>query len=671
MRRLSVCAALAAAISAHAEVADLTQMGLEQLMELTVVGASKYEQKQSQVAAAASVITREEIQAFGWRTVAEAIASLPGVSQTYDRQYSYVGARGLSIPGDLNTRLLVTIDGNRVNDSLYDQGYLGREFPLDIGLVERIEFIPGPGSAVYGQNAMLGVVNVITRKGSDVNGGELAAAYQAPQSTREGRITWGKVLDNGVDVLVSFSGLRSTGDDHFFNFCPSPNGECGSSPVAGEARSLDGERIRQFAVRASRGAWAVELLQGDRVKYDPAAGFLTNPLTSGQYQEDRITLGQITYEDVFADNTLRVTGRLFGGQESFHDYLPYGDRPLQPSSSHDPSAVYTEPAIGQWRGIELRALSTAFDDHKVMFGTEYQENNRIRMNVNDSSGATNDVHIALTGYRLGVFAQDEWQITQTLASTVGVRVDRNDLTGTHWSPRAALIWTPAQSTTLKALYGRANRAPNAFESKFGNGIDQTSNPALKDETIDTVELVADHRVNRELSLRASVYQWTLRDLIMQGVDPVTGLSQYQTSTSPVKAHGLELSASQQWERGARLRGSVSMQDVHYEGGSALSNSPHMLARLNFLTPLPWAGLRMGYEFRYDGWRRTEAGDTTGGFAVSNLRLSTSSWVRGVELSLDIKNLFDRTYSHPAANTNWQDALQQDGRSVGIAMRCNF
>jgi iron complex outermembrane receptor protein len=247
--------------------------------------------------------------------------------------------------------------------------------------------------------------------------------------------------------------------------------------------------------------------------------------------------------------------------------------------------------------------------------------------VHDSSGATNDVHIALTGYRLGVFAQDEWQITQTLASTVGVRVDRNDLTGTHWSPRAALIWTPAQSTTLKALYGRANRAPNAFESKFGNGIDQTSNPALKDETIDTVELVADHRVNRELSLRASVYQWTLRDLIVQGTDPATGLSQYQTSTTPVMAHGLELSASQQWDRGARLRGSVSLQDVRYDDGAALSNSPHMLARLNFLAPLPWAGLRMGYELRYDSWRHTEAGDTTGGFVVSNLRLSTSSWAR--------------------------------------------
>jgi iron complex outermembrane receptor protein len=413
------------------------------------------------------------------------------------------------------------------------------------------------------------------------------------------------------------------------------------------------------------------LLQGDRVKYDPTAAYFTDPLTSGQYVEDRRTLGQITYEDVFADNTLRVTGRLFGGQESFHDQQSYWDRPLQPDSSHDSSAVYTEPAIGQWRGVELRALSTAWRDHKVMFGTEYQENNRIRMNVRNSSNAANDVHIALTGYRLGFFGQDEWQITQTLASTVGLRVDRNDTTGTHWSPRAALIWRAAESTTLKALYGRANRAPNAYESKFGNGVDQISNPALKNETIDTIELVADHWVNRELSLRASVYQGILRDLIVQGIDPATGLSQYQTSTTSVKAHGLELSASQQWDRGARLRGSVSLQDVRYDDGAALSNSPHMLARLNFLAPLPWAGLRMGYELRYDSWRHTEAGDTTGGFVVSNLRLSTSSWARGVELSLDIKNLFDRNYSHPAANINWQDALQQDGRSVGIAMRYSF
>jgi outer membrane cobalamin receptor len=77
---------------------DLTTLSLEQLLEVKVVGASKYEQKQSEVAAAVSVITRQEIDAFGWRTIDEALATLPGVYTTYDRQYNYVGTRGFSVP---------------------------------------------------------------------------------------------------------------------------------------------------------------------------------------------------------------------------------------------------------------------------------------------------------------------------------------------------------------------------------------------------------------------------------------------------------------------------------------------------------------------------------------------------------------------------------------------
>ena len=113
-------------------------------------GASRYGQKQQQVAAAVSVIIRKDIRTYGWRTLNEALASLPGIYGTYD----YLGVRGLSLPGDFNTRALITINGNRINDATYDQGPTGRDFPLDIDLIERIEFIPEPGSAVYGQNAM-------------------------------------------------------------------------------------------------------------------------------------------------------------------------------------------------------------------------------------------------------------------------------------------------------------------------------------------------------------------------------------------------------------------------------------------------------------------------------------------------------------------------------------
>ncbi|MBL0124370.1 MAG: TonB-dependent receptor plug domain-containing protein [Betaproteobacteria bacterium] len=171
---------------------DLSELSLEELLKVSIIGASKYEQKQSEVAAAVSVITRKEIKAFGWRTLDEALASLPGMYTSYDRQYTSLGTRGFGVPGDFNTRILLTIDGNRVNDVVFDTALMGRAFPLDISLIERVEFIPGPGGAVYGQNALFGVVNVVTRSGQGVGGAELSAAYQSPQLADQGRATWGK-----------------------------------------------------------------------------------------------------------------------------------------------------------------------------------------------------------------------------------------------------------------------------------------------------------------------------------------------------------------------------------------------------------------------------------------------------------------------------------------------
>src|ERR1700722_13098997 len=194
-RRLLLCLACIAALH-EAPAADVTEMSLEQLMQIDVVGASKYEQKQSEVGAAVSVITRQEIKAFGWRTIDQALASLPGVYVTYDRQFTYLGVRGFGLPGDYNTRVLVTINGNRVNDPIFDSGPSGRELPIDMDLIERIEFIPGPGGAVYGQNAMFAVVNIVTRTGAETNGAEVAVGYQQPQSLIEGRASWGGRLGN-------------------------------------------------------------------------------------------------------------------------------------------------------------------------------------------------------------------------------------------------------------------------------------------------------------------------------------------------------------------------------------------------------------------------------------------------------------------------------------------
>lgn len=628
---------------------DLTELSLEALLDTPVVGASKYVQTQRQVAAAISVISREEIKAFGWRTINDVLASLPGMHTTYDRQYSSVGTRGFGLPGDFDTRLLLTINGNRVNDPTYDGAPLGRVFPLDIDLVERIEFIPGPGGALYGQNAMFGVVNVVTRKGGDIGGARMAMSYQNRQAQREGRLSWGQSFDTGLDILLSASVLNSEGEDLYLDF-----GEAGSSGVA---TGLDGEHDRELFASLALGSWSLDLISGDRRKDDPTGGYFSDPLMPGQFQRDSYHIAHLQFRQGFRNDTLQLAARAFLGHHEYSSRLSYG-------------TLFSFPAVADWRGGELSLLSTRFAGHKLLVGFEVQQNVRHDQYVKDLADPANDIAIEGSGYRAGVYFQDEWQVADRWATTLGFRIDYNDITGTKASPRAGLIWQPTAATTVKAMYGRAHRAPNAYERDYSDGLALVSNPGLGGESIETLELITDHRVGAGLALRGSIYQWTMHDVITLDTHPVSGIPQYRSGET-VKARGLELSADKAWASSIRLRGSLGIQDAGQASGRDLVNSPMLLAKLNLSTRLPFAGLRAGLEWQYGGPRLTLDGTRLGGSALTNLSLGTDELAGGLEVSLGIYNLFDKRYSHPAAETNWQNAIEQDGRSLRLKLGYRF
>jgi outer membrane receptor protein involved in Fe transport len=192
-----------------------------------------------------------------------------------------------------------------------------------------------------------------------------------------------------------------------------------------------------------------------------------------------------------------------------------------------------------------------------------------------------------------------------------------------------------------------------------------SNLTIRGEKIDTLEVVGEHRPASHLVLRSSLYRWAMRGLIGLGTDPVTGLPQYQ-NRDDVNAHGLELSADSTWASAVRLRGSVSLQHAAYASGAAMFNSPHVLGRLNLSGPLPWAGATGGFEARYDGTRTTMDGSTLPHSLVCNLNLSMPLSSR-VAVSLGVQNLLDAHYSQPGSRNNWQNSLEQDGRSIQMRL----
>lgn len=635
---------MAVALPARATT-DLASLSLEQLMEIPVMAASKYAQSQKEVAASVSVITREDIRSFGWRTLGEALGSLPGFHITNDRQYTYVGTRGLGIPDDYNTRLLITLNGNRLNESTYDSVLAGHEFPLDQDLIERIEVIPGPGGAVYGQNALFGVINVVTREGASLHGTEVAVDWQSPQQKKQLRVSHGRVLSNGVDMLLSASGLHSRGEDRFYDY---------GAGGTGVATGLDGERDQKLFVRLSGGPWAFDMAYGDRRKEDPAAAGMTDPLVPGQNIRDAYLSTQLEYQDHFAGNTQHLMARVFLGQYRYE------------STSFFMGERYRSTAASTTHGLELRWLNTAWAAHKFMLGVELQDNPR-QDQVSLLPNPANDVYLLTNGWRAGLYAQDEWRLSDTLVATLGLRADRSNVNGTRLSPRAALIWQTTPATNLKLLMGRAHRSPNVYEQDWdlSAGRYPVPLPAMADERIQTAELVFDQRLASGLSWRASVYQWSLRDIVLWNSSDWRFVS-----GPPIKSRGVELSADHRWSSGARLRGSVSLQDARTVDGSRLVNSPQRAGKLHFSAPLP-AGAHLGLEWLAESRRRTVDGGHVGGRAITNLHLSSRQLVPGLELSIGVHNLLDKRYRQPIGTDNWTTSLEQDGRSLRLKMEARF
>jgi len=249
--------------------ADLTTLPLEALMNLDVpkvYAASKLEQKTTEAPSSITIVTDDEIKKYGYRTLADVMQSVQGFNVSYDRNYAFLGARGTSL-GDFNSRVLLLVDGHRINENLTDGAFIDTAFILDIDLVDRVEIIRGPGSVLYGNNAFFGVINVITRQSRQLNGLETSFDYGA-FDTYKGRVTFGKQFTNGVNLLLSGTIYDSAGAERLFykEFdTPAQNN--------GIAQNMDGDSYRSFFGSLGYTDFTFEGAFNRRNKVNPTAQF--------------------------------------------------------------------------------------------------------------------------------------------------------------------------------------------------------------------------------------------------------------------------------------------------------------------------------------------------------------------------------------------------------------
>ncbi len=626
----------------------------------SVYGVSKFQQKVTEAPSFVTLVTTDEIRRYGYRTLAEILKSMTGFFVTYDRNYNYLGVRGFNRPGDFNSRILLLIDGHRLNDNLYDQAGLGTESLIDVDLIDRVEVIRGPSSSLYGTNAFLGVINVITKRGRDIGGTEASVEVGSWESFK-GRATYGDKFANGLELLVSGSYYDSAGQDvlYFREF---------DAPATNDGITYKADDD-QFPSAFAKLSYRDLTLQGgfvSREKGIPTASYGTVFPTTETTSTDQHGYGSLQYEHEFS-NELNLFGRVY------YDHFYYqGDYLYDYGTTSDPDLVLNrDRSVGEWWGTELKANKQFFDSHLMTVGLEYRDIFRQDLRNSDVNPEINYLDEHRDTRSLAIFLQDEYSIIANLILNAGVRFDHYESFGGTVNPRIALIYN-FPKTTIKALYGRAFRAPNTYE-RFYQGTGFKSNRSLDPETIETYELVLEQALTRHLRATMTGYFYRIDDLISQETDPLDGLLVFQNA-GKTEAKGLELQLEMD-ERGPfGIGGRVgyAIQEAEdRDTQETLTNSPTHLVNVNLNMPIFRDQLFGGLEVLYTSSRKTLAGNATSAYTVTNFTLYTKDVIKGLRVSASVRNLFDRDYSDPGSGELLQDEIEQDGRSFWLKIKYGF
>ncbi|MFK3740852.1 TonB-dependent receptor plug domain-containing protein [Massilia sp. TN1-12] len=645
---LALAATCASAGEDDTRPAALADLPLEQLMQVqTVTSASRFEQSLRDAPSAVSVLTAQDIREYGWRTLADALASLPGLYVSSDRNYTYLGARGFLRPGDYDSRFLLLIDGVRANDNVYDQAALGNDAMLDIDLVERIEYVPGPGAAVYGSNALFGVINVITKSGSALAGVQAAQSFGS-QGERRSRVSYGWHAQDGSDAVLSASSYRRRGGDLYF---PEFDGDGGN----GIAHGLDWERATNLYAKLHRGGLTFGAGYVDRSKGVATASFGA-VFDAPDATRDSRAFANLDYQKALAP-ALDVAASLYWGRS---DYLAHGLYPGETGAPH----INVDGDHGSWYGMHAHAAYAGLAGHRIVVGVEWNRNRRRDQFNYDIDPYASLLDDRRGGTRRSVFVEDEWRLDGATIVNAGLRHDRDSEAGNRTSPRIALIRTVTAKDTVKLIYGTAFRAPNAYERYYAIPVPggQAPNPGLLSEDIHTRELVWEHNPHAHAKLSAVLFSYRMHDLITQLEDPETGLLQF-TNTERARAHGVELAGENTDARGVRTRVSYSWQRTADTLGRGLVNSPRQLLKAGASVPLALLNARLAGEWQCATQRLTEHA-RVGGYCIANLVLSsTGSRAHGWNWSLAVYNAAGHHHADPAGPAFVQEAIARDGRSV--------
>jgi outer membrane receptor for ferrienterochelin and colicins len=478
-----------------------TVLAASSVEEDVVVGAAKREQSLGNVASAVTVISGDRIRRFGYRTVGEAVASVAGVYLVDNRLSYSIGIRGLNIPGDYNTRILVLVDGASINEGWAAFAGLGFDNFVSIDEISRIEVIRGPVSSVYGANAFFGIINIVTRGAADspkawartainsINGSVTSAGFASGNVQRQLRGTI-QIMDRIGETLTLpdvFPNSQLTGD--------------GASQFAASlVATYDGTFAQVRAVRSERDS--------------PFAPYNGQPQAVPPY-------GTIN-DQVLAElgHTFDVTPRLTVSLRGYANTYEYSDHIIQIGAP-----PFDDLGRGDIYGVELRGRYEIVAPQKlgITAGTELSYYRTYSESYTEGdSDCTDTANVACVPKNFnieGVYTELDGQPTKNIGFTGGLRFDNNSVIDEQVSPRLALFISEPEKYGIKLLYAQGFRNPSAYEAFFYDNVSFSQPVGLHAETIESYEAVLWAKPIAGLSLRVSGYDWHADGIVEQLTDP--------------------------------------------------------------------------------------------------------------------------------------------------------
>lgn len=570
----------------------------------TVVSAAGYEQKLTEASASISVISNEDLQKKRYSNLAQALGDVEGID--IGQGTGKTGGLNISFRGMPSEYTLILIDGRRQNPAgnVTPNGFneTSTSFMPPMSAIERIEVIRGPMSTLYGSDAMGGVINIITKKVNTQWSGSISADYTLQEHSQYGDTGGTSFYASGplVDDLLGLSVRGSFWDRQESNIKFSDGTEVskrGPSPVSGQkfnlgARldftptdnhdiALDFEKGRQRYDNDECQLGTLDGLNRTCTALSATANGYADVLKFERTQYALSHTGRFgigTLDSAITYNTTETLGRTIPGTIG----TPYAGYP--DIIGGDNRTLKNKDLV-----VDSKLVSQFWDNHTSTIGGQYRHSKL-------EDGIAPDTFKQESA---AVFAENEWRFHTDWALTLGGRWDRHQAFGSHFSPRAYLVWNTTDNWTLKGGISRGYKTPDINDLHSGiNGVTgqgQTitiGNPNLKPEKSTSTELAAYYDNLGGFNANATIFRNNFKDTITNG-DPIAdplcagntgGTCSQLINVGKATTQGIELAARWYFLDNWNIAGNYTYTDSEQKSGNnkgaQLTNTPRHVANLS-------------------------------------------------------------------------------------------